>query len=75
MCLISFSVYGDVEIMSKRSSKSIGMLRLVVGTADARDAVGRDDEDGREVRLERTVEVGEALDVEHVDLSQGHTRV
>mmetsp|Transcript_42728 Transcript_42728/g.106338 ORF Transcript_42728/g.106338 Transcript_42728/m.106338 type:complete len:379 (-) Transcript_42728:89-1225(-) len=42
---------------------------LVVGAADASDAaVGGDDEHGRQVRLERAVEVREALDVEHVHL-------
>ena len=45
--------------------------RLVVCAADARDAaVGSDGEHGGEVGLERAVEVGEALHVEHVHLSQ-----
>jgi hypothetical protein len=48
---------------------------LVVGAADARDAaVRRDDEHGREVRLERAVKEREALNVEHVHLvNEEHT--
>ena len=45
------------------------MRRAVRAAAHARDAaVGGHDEHGREVALERAVQEGEALEVEHVDL-------
>merc|ERR1719498_2186083 len=49
---------------------------LVLRAADLRDAaIRRDDEHGREVALERTVEPREALDVEHVHLvDEEHAR-
>ena len=37
-------------------------------THGAHATVGREDDDGRKGRLESAVQVGEALDVKHVDL-------
>ena len=54
---------GDVTLETPRSLGAGGQV-----PDDAVASVGREDDDGGDGGLERAVQVGEALDVQHVDL-------